>query len=70
MRSIDVPLAMTATRRPARAARVEPASGWQKTIGWIRKVKLRGLEKVDWLLVFASAAFDLIRLPTLLASPV
>ena len=23
---------------------------------WMRKVKLRGLAKVDWLLVFASAA--------------
>jgi len=28
-------------------------------------VKLRGLPKVDWLLVFASAAFNLIRLPKL-----
>ena len=29
--------------------------------GWIRKVKLRGVGKVDWLFVFASAAFNLIR---------
>ena len=32
----------------------------------MRKVKLRGLAKVDWLFVFASAAFNLIRLPKLL----
>ncbi len=42
--------------------RIEPAFGWLKTIAWIRKVKLRGLANVDWLFVFASAAFNLIRL--------
>jgi transposase len=49
--------------------RIEPAFGWLKTIAWIRKVKLRGLAKVDWLFVFASAAFNLIRLPKLLLRP-
>jgi transposase len=57
--------AMSQHARP----RIEPAFGWLKTIGWIRKVKLRGLEKVDWLFVFASAAFNLIRLPKLLPRP-
>jgi hypothetical protein len=37
-----------------------------KTIAGVRKVKLRGLEKVDWLFVFASAAFNVIRLTKLL----
>lgn len=46
--------------------RVEPAFGWLKSIAWMRKVKLRGLAKVDWLFVFASAAFNLLRLPKLL----
>jgi transposase len=46
--------------------RIEPAFGWLKTIGWIRKVKLRGLANVDWLFVFASAAYNLMRLPKLL----
>jgi hypothetical protein len=49
--------------------RTEPAFGWLKTIAWMRKVKLRGLAKVDWLLVFASAAFNLLRLPKLLPRP-
>ena len=49
--------------------RIEPAFGWLKTIAWMRKVKLRGLAKVDWLFVFASAAFNLIRLPKLLPRP-
>ena len=49
--------------------RIEPAFGWLKTIAWIRKVKLRGLAKVDWLFRFASAAFNLRRLVTLMAVP-
>lgn len=54
--------AMSQHARP----RIEPAFGWLKTIAWMRKVKLRGLAKVDWLFVFASAAFNLLRLPKLL----
>jgi transposase len=49
--------------------RIEPAFGWLKSIAWIRKVKLRRLANVDWLFVFASAAFNLIRLPKLLPRP-
>lgn len=47
--------------------RIEPAFGWLKTIAWLRKIKLRGLPNVDWLVVFASAAFNLRRLVTLTA---
>lgn len=57
--------AMSQHARP----RIEPAFGWLKTIAWIRKVKLRGLAKVEWLFVFASAAFNVIRLPKLLPRP-
>lgn len=57
--------AMSQHARP----RIEPAFGWLKTIGLVRKVKLRGLPNVDWLFVFASAAFNLIRLPKLLPTP-
>ena len=57
--------AMSQHARP----RIEPAFGWLKTIAWMPKVKLRGLPNVDWLFVFASAAFNLIRLPKLLARP-
>ena len=50
--------------------RIEPPLVWWKTVAWIRKVKPRGPADVDWLFVFASAAFNLIRLPTLLPRPV
>jgi hypothetical protein len=49
--------------------RIEPAFGWLKTIGWLRKIKLRGLPNVRWLVTFAAAAFNLRRLTTLMAVP-
>lgn len=48
--------------------RIERAFGWLKTVGWLRKIKLRGLANVEWLVVFASAAFNLRRLTTLKAA--
>jgi Transposase DDE domain len=49
--------------------RIEPAFGWLKTIAAIRKVKLRGLAKVDGRFVLASAAYNLRRLATLRPTP-
>jgi len=49
--------------------RIERAFGWLKSVGGLRKVKLRGLAKVEWLVVFASAAFNIRRLVRLEASP-
>jgi len=46
---------------------VEKGFGWLKQTGPLRQVKLRGLEKVDWLFVFSCAAHNLIRLPKLIA---
>jgi IS5 family transposase len=44
---------------------VEKPFGWLKQIGPLKKVKLRGLAKVDWLFVFSCAAFNLLRIPKL-----
>jgi transposase len=44
---------------------VEKPFGWLKQIGPLKKVKLRGLAKVDWLIVFSCAAFNLFRIPKL-----
>jgi len=46
---------------------VEKSFGWLKQTGPLRQVKLRGLEKVDWLFVFSCAAHNLLRLPRLMA---
>ena len=45
---------------------IEKGFGWLKQTGPLRQVKLRGLEKVDWLFVFSCAAHNLIRLPKLM----
>ncbi|MGH9477571.1 MAG: IS5 family transposase [Terriglobales bacterium] len=44
---------------------VEKPFGWMKSVGWIRKVKLRGLANIDWLFVFGCAAYNLLRIPKL-----
>jgi IS5 family transposase len=44
---------------------VEKPFGWLKQIGPLKKVKLRGLPKVDWVFVFSCAAFNLLRIPKL-----
>jgi IS5 family transposase len=49
--------------------RVEEIFGWDKSIGGLAQVKLRGLAKVNALFTFALAAYNLIRLPKLLAAP-
>jgi transposase len=63
------------TRHPGYAAsqrsrkRIEEAFGWIKTVAGLRKAKLRGLLKVDWVFTFAVAAYNLVRLPKLMAEP-
>jgi transposase len=44
---------------------VEKPFAWMKQIGGLRKVKLRGLERVGWLFVFTCAAYNLLRIPKL-----
>ena len=47
--------------------RIEEAFGWSKTIAGLGKLHHRRLPKVDWQFTFAMAAYNLIRLPRLLA---
>ncbi len=44
---------------------VERIFGWMKSVGNMRKVKLRGLRNVDWLFLFTASAFNLWRIPKL-----
>ena len=61
------------TRHPGYAVslrirkRIEEGFGWMKTIAGLRKTKYRGLEKVGWAFTLAAAAYNLVRLPKLLA---
>lgn len=46
---------------------VEQGFGWQKSVGVLRKLHHRGREKVAWLFAFTSAAYNLVRMRSLLA---
>lgn len=45
--------------------RIEECFGWLKTIALLRKVRHRGLLKVDWVFTFACATYNLVRLRNL-----
>jgi IS5 family transposase len=49
--------------------RVEEPFGWMKTIGGLRKLRHRGGPLVDWIFTFTAAAYNLVRLRTLMAVP-
>jgi transposase len=46
---------------------IEQVFGWMKTVGGLRKLRHRGRDLVDWIVTFAAAAYNLIRLRTLVA---
>jgi len=48
--------------------RVEQSFGWMKMVGMLKKVKLRGIDKVGWLFTFTGAAYNLCRLRNLMAA--
>jgi transposase len=47
--------------------RIEEAFGWIKTVAGLKKTRFRGLARVDLAFTFAAAAYNLVRLPRLLA---
>ena len=61
------------TRHPGYAVslrirkRIEEVFGWMKTVGVLRKTRHRGTERVGWMFTFVAAAYNLVRLPKLLA---
>ena len=48
---------------------IEQIFGWWKTVGGLRKLRHRGGDLIDWIVTFTAAAYNLIRLRTLLARP-
>ena len=47
--------------------RIEEAFGWIKTVARQEKTKFRGRGRVGWAFTFAAAAYNLVRLPKLIA---
>jgi hypothetical protein len=62
------------TRQPGYAVsqvirkRIEEANGWIKCIGGMMQTKFRGLPLVNWMFQLRAAAYNLIRLPKLVAA--
>ena len=48
--------------------RIEEIFGWMKTIGGLRKTRHRGAALVDWMFTLAVAAYNLVRIPKLVAA--
>jgi len=46
--------------------RVEEVFGWMKSVGLLRKVRHRGLERVGWMFTFTAAAYNLVRIRNLM----
>ncbi len=42
--------------------RIEEIFGWLKSVGLLRKLRHRGTERVNWIFVFATAAYNLVRM--------
>jgi hypothetical protein len=61
------------TRHPGYAVsqrkrkRIEECFGWLKTIALLRKLRHRGVGKIDWIFTFACAAYNLVRMRNLMA---
>lgn len=48
-----------------RRKRIEESFGWMKDIALLRKLKHRGVAKVQWIFTFAAAAYNLVRMRNL-----
>lgn len=63
------------TRHPGYAVsqiirkRIEEPFGWIKSVAALRKTRHRGADRVGWVFTLAMTAYNLIRLPKLLAAP-
>jgi transposase len=49
--------------------RIEEPFGWIKTVALLRKTRHRGIARVGWMFTLAATAYNLVRIPKLLAAP-
>ena len=48
--------------------RIEEANGWVKEVGGMAQTKFRGLGRLGWMFTFKAAAYNLVRMPRLVAT--
>ena len=46
--------------------RIEEVFGWMKTVGMLRQLRHRGLERVGWVFTLPAATYNLVRMRTLM----
>ena len=46
--------------------RIEEVFGWMKTVGMLRKTRHRGVRRVGWVFTFTAAAYNLVRMRSLI----
>jgi len=51
-----------------RRKRIEEVFGWMKTVGLMRKTRHRGVARVGWMFIFTAAAYNLVRMRSLLGA--
>lgn len=51
-----------------RRKRIEEVFGWMKSAAGLRKTRHRGTARVGWMFTLTAAAYNLVRLPKLLAT--
>jgi transposase len=50
--------------------RIEEPFGWMKTVGGLRKTRHRGRDLVEWFFVLTATAYNLVRIPKILAAAI
>ena len=45
--------------------RIEEIFGWLESVGLLRKLRHRGSERVNWIFIFATAVYNLVRIRNL-----
>jgi len=48
--------------------RIEEANGWIKTVGGMDRAPFKGLSRMGWMFIFKAVAYNLVRVPRLLAA--
>jgi hypothetical protein len=47
--------------------RIEEVFGWMKTVGQLRKVRHRGVDRVGWTFTFTAAVYNRVRMRNLIS---
>jgi Transposase DDE domain len=67
-REIPAEYVPTADQRMQKRKRIEEPFGWMKAVGGLRKTRHCGRQLVQWFFVLTATAYNLVRIPKILAA--